>query len=191
MLLVMLYNRTMHDLYLTKLTLRNYCSYENYTFNFTKSDGSPYKFICFYGPNGSGKSTLLESILLLTMNRFGRGMDRIHRSLFKYIYNENYNPGLSDLDTKTTKNMFIEGIYSMGGKEYIIQLTEDGWLRNDFCPLPTIEDPTMDDMLKSAQLGPWGTDHLKRTQRICHYVTSDNDLSLNKFSIGNSSHAKL
>ncbi len=173
----------MHDLYLMKLTLRNYCFYEDYTFDFTKPDGSPYEFICFYGPNGLGKSTLLEAILLLTMNRFGRGMDRIRRSLFKYVYNENYNPGLSDAETKPGKNMFVEGVYQMGGKEYVIQLTENGWLRNDFSPVPTISDPTIEDMSEAAQLGPWGEDHLKHTQRICHYVTSDSDLSLNKFQL--------
>lgn len=177
----------MNDLYLKQLKLVNFCGYENCTFNFLKEDGTPYKFICFFGPNGVGKSTLLEAIMLLTMNRFGRGMDRIKQSLLKYIHNENYDPAYNQIgaaeDGAPIANMLVEGTYVLNDKEYIIQLTETGWVRNDFSPVPNIDDPTIEEMSKWARTGPWGEDHLKFTQRISHLVSSDNDLSLNKFQL--------
>lgn len=178
----------MTGLYLKRLTLKNYCYYEEHTFDFTKSDGSPYQFICFYGPNGIGKSSLLEAILLLVMNRFGRGMDRIRQSLLKYVHSENYDPsynriGVIEDAEPTDPKMFIEGIYMMNGKEYVVQMNEMGWIRNDFVPLPSIEDPTLEEMSEAARTGPWGSDYLRHIQRIAHFVSSDNDLSLNKFQL--------
>ena len=42
-------------LFLKSLKLVNYCSYVNHTFDFTKPNGEPYRYICFFGPNGVGK----------------------------------------------------------------------------------------------------------------------------------------
>ena len=175
----------MHDLYLKKLKLKNYCYYDDCVFDFIQSDGSPYKFICFFGPNGSGKTTFLEAILLLTMNQFGRSPERIRQSLRKYVHSENYNPCYGQIEEKADcKNeMLIEGIYEMDGKEYVVQLTEHGWLHNDFSPVPPFNDPSLEDFSEWAKKGPWGEDYLRYCQRICHFVTSDSDLSLNKFQL--------
>lgn len=173
----------MSNLFLKQLTLKNFCNYENHTFSFVNDDQTPYRFICFYGPNGIGKTTLLEAILLLTMNRFGRGIDRIRQSLLKYVYDDDYDPLASKLCPTNNPSMFIEGIYVMDDKDYIIQMNETGWTRNDFVPLPTIEDPTTDDYSTFASQGPWGEDYLRYLQRIAHSLISDSDLYLNKFQL--------
>lgn len=169
-------------LFLTKLHLENYCQYTNQTFDFTKPDGNPYKYVCFFGPNGIGKSNLLEAISLLSMNHTGRDPEHVRRSLRKYVNNQDYNPSYERISghtydkdyaveyKDTLPNMAIEGTYEMDGKSYIVRLTQDGFVRNDLAPTEVSE-------------GPWGDDHLLYRQRIAHFITADNDLSLSKFQL--------
>jgi len=169
-------------LYLTKLHLENYCGYTHSTFNFKKPDGSPYKFICLFGPNGCGKSSMLHAISLLTANQSGRSKDNIKRSLRKYVKNKDYNPTYEKISGHIYKNdyiseykdnspeMIIEGTYEMNGNSYVVRLTQDGFDRNDLAP-------------KDNGPGPWGDDHLYYRQRIAHWCTADNDLSMSKFQL--------
>ena len=166
-------------LFLKSLRLQNFCNYEDHTFNFTKEDGTPYQFICFFGPNGVGKSTALEGISLLTGDQGGRPLSLIQNSLRKYVRSKDYDPSYQRLSGMQYKNSFvagqhqenedmlIEGTYVMGGKEYVVSLTQDGWTRNDFI----------------GNDSPWGDDHLHFRRRIAHFVSSDSDLSLHTFQI--------
>lgn len=192
-------------LFLKELTLKNYCSYENHTFNFFKPDGTPYKFICFFGPNGSGKTSLLEAIALLTANWSGRPSYMIRESLRKYIRNTDYEPsyegmkGFSYGDKDVTgdsgyikvkeeqkrdnlNQMVIRGVYTMNNKEYVIELTPDGFIRNDFAPIaPDSTEP--ENILSFSNNGPWGNQHLLHRQRVAHFMNSDSDLSMSKFQL--------
>ncbi len=191
----------MQELHLKKLRLKNFCNYEDYTFDFTKPDGSPYPFVCFFGPNGVGKSTLLEAISLLTMNQSGRPMSYIQESLKKFIRNMDYNPSTQALLGKTydkegyisggeveLPDMLIEGTYGLNQKEYVVIINQHGWIRNDFAPIPPsgCEPEEASEIMNN---GPWGDDHLKYRQRVAHFVSSDSDLSLNKFQL-HGSYAK-
>jgi len=175
-------------LFLKSLKLVNYCNFESHTFEFLKPTGEPYKFVCFFGPNGIGKSTLLEAISMLTANWSGRGEAFIKQSLQKYVRNADYDPTWQRiLDEKkaaetAAKGMMIEGVYVMGGDEYTVQLTEDGYVRNDFAPIPP-DDLDKEDFSAIIQSGPWGKDHLKYRQRIAHFLKSDSDLSMHKFQL--------
>jgi len=169
-------------LFLTKLHLENFCNYEHHTFDFKKSDGNPYQYICFFGPNGCGKTTLLEAISLLTMNQMGRDAEYVKRSLRKYVRNKDYNPSYERISghvysnnfaVKTEDNlpeMIIEGTYEMDGKVYVVRLTQNGFVRNDLAP-------------EGNGPGPWGDDHLMYRQRVAHMITSDSDLSMSKFQL--------
>lgn len=192
-------------LFLRELTLRNYCSYVNHTFNFFKPDGTPYKFICFFGPNGTGKSTALEAISMLTANWAGRPSHMIRESLRKYIRNRDYEPSYEGMKgfTYGTKDesgdasyirtdvaqkrddlqdMLIRGVYTMEGKEYVVELTQNGFRRNDFAPLPP-PNSEAEDSLSFSNTGPWGKQHLMHRQRIAHFLNSDSDLSMSKFQL--------
>ena len=171
-------------LYLKRLRLVNYCNFTDHTFDFVKSDGSFYKYVCFYGPNGIGKSSALEAISKLTMNTTGRSSDHVKNALQKYVRNTDYNPQYQKIkghsyaggwiqqsEEQVGDEMLIEGVYELDGKEYIMQLTQNGFVRNDFAPLDSINS------------GPWGESHLSHRQRIAHYITSDSDLSLNKIQV--------
>lgn len=165
-------------LYLSKLKLQNFCNYENHTFNFCKSNGEPFKFICFFGPNGWGKSSLLEAVSMLTMSFSSRDESNIKRSLRKYVRNTDYNPtfekisghgytkGMISSYQDQLAEMVIEGIYIVDDKEYTVTLTQEGLIRNDFT---------------ESEL--WGEDYMFYLQRIAHFVTSDNDLTLSKFQL--------
>jgi len=174
----------MNILFLKSLKLVNYCSYVNHTFNFTKPNGEPYKYVCFFGSNGIGKSTVLEAISMLTANWEGRGQQLIRQSLQKYVTDDDYNPGWQKtLDKKKQVNMLIEGTYVMDDNEYVVQLTQNGYIRNDFAPI-TLDD-NIDDEEREILLhsGPWGKDNLQYRQRITHFLKTDSDLSLNKFQL--------
>lgn len=183
-------------LFLRQLKLLNYCAYEESVFDFTRPDGTPYPYVCFYGPNGIGKSTLLEAISLLTANNTGRLQKHVFASLQKFVRNPDYNPSydtlrgqqydgdgmISSQNDRNLPEMVIEGTYSMDGKDYIVQLSQNGYLRNDFAPLAP-EDIDPEDAAEYTNSGPWGHNHLTHRQRIAHFVTSDSDLSLNKFQL--------
>ncbi len=166
-------------LFLKRLRLQNFCNFENHTFDFTKSDGSPYPFICFFGPNGIGKSTILEAISLLTSDQTGRPTAFVHNSLRKYVRNPDYNPSyekltghkyLNELISGTADDhlpeMQIEGTYEYEEQEYTVMMNQNGWLKNDF-----------------VDKSPWFQHELKMRRRICHSIKTDSDLSLNSFQI--------
>lgn len=169
-------------LFLTKLHLENFCSYEHHTFNFKRPDSSPYQYICFFGPNGIGKTNLLEAISLLTMNQKGRDPGHVKRSLRKYVRNKDYDPSYERISghvyrdnfaVETHDNlaeMIIEGTYELDGESYIVRLTQNGFDRNDLAP-------------EGNGPGPWGDDHLLYRQRVAHMITSDSDLSMSKFQL--------
>lgn len=171
-------------LFLKKLRLRNFCNYEDHTFDFIKPDGSPYHFVCFFGPNGIGKTTVLEAIALLTGDQSGRPASFIQNSFRKYVRSIDYNPAYQRLSGMQYKNSFaisktdeqtemlIEGVYELDGSEYVVSLTQDGWARNDL-----------------AEMGLWGEDSLRYRRRVAHFVSTDSDLSLNTFQI-HRAHAK-
>jgi predicted ATP-binding protein involved in virulence len=173
-------------LFLKRLRLQNFCNFENHTFDFTKADGSPYPFICFYGPNGIGKSTLLEAIGLLTSDQTGRPVDYVRNSLRKYVRNPDYNPAYQKLKGHTYQNAFIagsnndaltmeiEGVYEYDGQEYSVIMNQDGWVKNEFATGATDRNETD---------GPWFANELKLRRRICHSIKTDSDLSLNSFQI--------
>lgn len=192
-------------LYLRELTLRNYCAYSDYTFNFCKSDGTPYQFICFFGPNGVGKSTLLEAISMLTANWTGRPNYMIQESLRKYIKSKDYEPSYDGMKgftygekdencdaeyIKTSvkqkrddlEGMLIRGVYVLDGKDYVIEITEKGFVRNDFAPLPP-PGSEPEKALSYTNTGPWKKQHLLYRQRIAHFFNSDSDLSMSKFQL--------
>lgn len=169
-------------LYLTKLHLENFCNYEHHTFDFKRSDGSAYPYICFYGPNGVGKSTILEAISLLTANQSGRGQDHVKQSMKKYVRNKDYDPSYNRISGHIYKDdfiqtyennlpeMVIEGTYEMEGQTYIVRLNQNGFERNDLAP-------------EGNGPGPWGNDHLFYRQRVAHFTSSDSDLSMSKFQL--------
>lgn len=166
------------DLYLKSLRLKNYCQYEDHTFNFTKEDGSPFPYICFFGPNGSGKSTALEAISTLTMNTLGRSANMVKESLQKYVRNLDYDPLYNRFHDNVSADMLIQGTYVMTDstgtkKEYIVEVNSYGWVRNDFA------DSSNGTSIES----PFGDEHLKYRQRINHFVRTDSDLSMNKFQL--------
>ena len=175
-------------LFLKKLKLVNYCNFESHTFDFTKPTGEVHKYVCFFGPNGCGKTTILEAISMLTANWSGRGEAFIRQSLQKYVRNVDYDPTWQRIkDEKkaaesAAKGMMIEGVYVSGGDEYTVQLTENGYIRNDFAPIPP-EDLNKEDAIVIIQGGPWGKEHLKYRQRIAHFLRSDSDLSMHKFQL--------
>jgi hypothetical protein len=78
--------------------------------------------------------------------------------------------------------MFIEGIFVLDGKEYTVQITEDGYVRNDLAPVIS-DNLDLEDSINTIRSGPWKEDHLIYRQRISHFVNTDNDLSLNKFQL--------
>lgn len=182
-------------MYLKKLKLVNYCGFAQHELDFTKPNGQPFNFICFFGPNGIGKSTLLNAIELLTMNTTGQTADRIKEKLAKFVRNEDYmgayqrvgGMGYKDgfivkrIEDKT-QQMLIEGTFSDGKAEYIVQLTEFGFIRNDLCPIPPegASDSYADHMKCS---GPFGKNHLTFRQRLIHGMKSDSDLSMSKFQL--------
>ena len=163
-------------LFLSKLRLKNYCRYSDYTFDFTKNDGSPYPYVCFYGPNGIGKSTILEAIGMLSMNTTGRSPKAVLRSMQKYVRDIDYDPvyernkGFTYADDFTVSkkdnmlDMLIEGTYVLNGQEYVVSLSQYGYERDDLSDL-------------------WGENHLLYRQRISHAVLTDTDISMSKFQI--------
>ena len=173
----------MNMLFLKSLKLVNYCSYVNHTFDFTKPNGEPYRYICFFGPNGTNKTFTLEAISMLTANWSGRNALLVNQSLQKYVTNDDYDPTWHKITNKKEQvDMLIEGTYTMGGNEYVVQLTQNGYIRNDFAPV-TLDDIDDDEKETLLHSGPWAEDHLQYRQRIVHFLKTDSDLSLNKFQL--------
>ncbi|KKM97168.1 hypothetical protein LCGC14_1170720 [marine sediment metagenome] len=171
-------------LFLKQLTLTNFCNYDHHVFDFTREDGTPYPFVCFFGPNGAGKSTLLEAISMLTQNTAGRSANFVQNSLQKYVRHLDYNPTYQQVidANKETTEMVVEGIYEMDGQDFVVRLTQNGWERNDFAPVP----PLSADLIEAKTIrrsGPWKDDYLSHMQRISHFIRSDSDLSMNKFQL--------
>lgn len=134
----------------------------------------------------SHNSTLLEAISMLTANWSGRGDAFIQQSLQKYVRNIDYDPTwqkvIDDANHAESNSMLIEGVYSFNNEEYVIQLSNNGYIRNDFAPIPASDlDEDAQEMV--LQSGPWGKDHLKYRQRIAHFIKSDSDLSMHKFQL--------
>ena len=75
-------------LFLKKLTLDNFCNYKHHTFDFTKSDGTPYRFICFFGPNGCGKCCSGDTYVLVNKLNLNTEMCQIS-TLFPQNIEEN------------------------------------------------------------------------------------------------------
>jgi intein/homing endonuclease len=143
----------------------------------------------------SHNSTLLEAVSMLTMNSTGREAYHVRESLKKYIRNPDYDPAFEHMKgmrydkcyiagraAPKLPDMLIEGTYVLDGKDYVIQMNQDGYLRNDFAPLPP-EGCEPEDAHQYLNSGPWGSDHLTYRQRIAHFITADNDLSMNKFQL--------
>lgn len=184
----------MRNIFLEQIRVVKYCGYEDSTFKFVREDGTPYPFVCFYGPNGVGKTSLLEAIMLLSLNTSGRPKYTIQEYLRKYVKNTDYEPGYEGLKGKTYSDgyisgdkspvdqMMIEGVYRLEGKKYIVQLTQNGFIRNDFAPIPP-NDMDADEAIEFSNSGPFGKNHLKYRQRINHILSSDTDISLSKFQL--------
>lgn len=176
-------------LFLKKLKLVNFCNFENYEISFIKPNGEPYKYICLFGPNGTGKSTLLEAISMLPGDTFGRTSQFVSQGLQKYVRNPDYDPTWQKVtnENEIEREMLIEGIYDIDGKEYTVQINQNGWLRNDLCPIATNDDDEEDDdndaEQKSMRSGPWKLDHLLYRKRISYFIKSDSDLSMSKFQL--------
>lgn len=173
-------------MFLKQLRLQNFCNFTDYTFDFTRGDGTPYPFVCFYGPNGIGKSTLLEAISLLTSDQTGRPESYVRNSLRKYVRNPDYNPSYQKLLGQSYSNefisgegneglpdMLIEGIYCLDDREYVVSMNQNGWQLNE---------------LSTNEGGPW-TDDLALRRRLVYSIKTDSDLSLNSFQI-HRSHKK-
>lgn len=168
-------------LFLKHLRVKNFCNFEEYDVDFTRSDNTPYPFVCFYGPNGIGKSTLLEAISLLTSDQTGRPESYVRNSLRKYVRNPDYNPSYQRLvghkykdqviEGKTDDglpDMLIEAIYSLDRNDYIVSMNQNGWVKNELC---------------AAQGGPWINNDLTLRRRVVHSIKTDSDLSLNSFQL--------
>lgn len=181
-------------LYLKELTLKNYCSYDDHTFNFMRKDGTAYPYVCFFGPNGSGKSTLLEAISLLTIPTTGRHPHMVRESLQKYVRNIDYDPTFQRIidheQQKIKTKMLIRGIFVMDGEEYIVELTNNGMKRNDLAPVSEISSDVQEIMITARQ-GPWGDDHIKYRNRICHFIRADSDLGMHRFQLIESQKGKF
>lgn len=173
----------LYNLFLKSLRLKNYCQYKDTFFEFVDSKGVPYPYVCFYGPNGVGKTNILKAIGLLAMNTAGRPKDRIKDYMAKYVANTNFDPLFERVLAKApVGDMLIEGVFLMDGKEYCVILNENGFVRNDFCPVPPVDcDP--EEALSVMQSGPFGSNHLAYRQRMVHFITTNSDISLNQFQI--------
>lgn len=158
-------------IFLKKLKLINFCNYENAEFDFSKN-GEIYKFIALYGSNGIGKSSLLEAITLLTGDYSSRPIDYVRNSLLKFVRNENYDPFYSKIVNTNTNEMVIEGTYSLNNKDYIVTLTQDGFVKDELSDL-------------------WGEDKIKYKRKLCHFISVDSDLSMHRFQIYKSKAEKL
>jgi len=189
-------------MFLKSLYLKNYGPYEEHNFDFTKEDGSPYKFICFFGPNGSGKTSCLEVIKMLTANLTGLPEDRVYEKMRKHVRNPDYVGGIydknntsyktvggtryvvHDIDTDDITEMIIRGVFSDGKNDYIVELNQRGFTCNDLAPIKAAtEDDEFGISSRVSVSGPFGENHLKFRERLIHTIKTDSDLSLNKFRL--------
>jgi hypothetical protein len=160
-----------------------------------------------YWTNGfiSHNSTILEAISLLNWNMTNRGYSLVdtreaaRNVLRQYVYDQDYQPAYERLkdyryNSQTSEqfekkkeekglDMLVEGIFDLDGKEYAVQLTQDGYVRNDFAPVLNDLDATDEEISTEMRKGPWGEEHLKYRQRMIHHISSDNDLSMSKFQL--------
>jgi len=115
---------------------------------------------------------------MLTMGSTGRSQKSFIQSLSKCV--KGYQPYQTmRKDSLNIPKMLIEGVYELNGTEYTIQLTENGWIRNDLFPVSN--DPDEETIMVND--GPFGKDHLRHRHRVCHFIRSDSDLSFNKFQL--------
>jgi len=179
-------------MHLKNLVLKNYCGYSHHEFDFTKSSGDPYHLICFFGPNGVGKTAILEAISLLTWNSAGYKPIQIEQRLAKYVKSKNYTTyqSLRDILKNGKKEMLISGTFDLDGSEYAVDLTQYGFTRNDLIPVAPGEYD-LEESLEFAKTGPWGEDYNRYRHRLLHFITTDNDLSLNKFQLHDANAGKF
>lgn len=166
---------------LKQLRLKNYCQYADYTFDFTKPDGTPYHYIGLFGRNGVGKTNVLNAItMLVTPESVGRDVKLIKQSLRKFVRNEDYNQ-ITTSYSELPRSMLISGVFEYDGKDYTIEMTEDGCTRNDFAPIT--QDTELEDRFAAKQSGPWGKDYLRYLSRMSFYLKSETEISSSKFQI--------
>lgn len=150
---------------------------------------------CFWS-NGfiSHNSTLLEAISLLTIPTTGRHPQMVKESLQKYVRNVDYDPTFQRVidheHSSVERKMLIRGVFVMDEKEYVVELTHSGMQRNDFAPVSDIGSD-MQEIMITARQGPWGDDHIKFRNRICHFVRSDSDLAMHRFQLIESQREKF
>lgn len=150
-------------MFLKQIHLKNYCNYSDNVFSFMKNKKDPYRFICFFGPNGYGKSSFLEAIYLLFSCFDDRSQDRNTANIIKYVKNDNLDVVYENMRIDTDKvKLLISGIFEYKNKEYVVEIDNNGFTRNDFSKLP---------------------EYQKIKRNFCYFIKSDSDLSMNKFQI--------
>lgn len=181
-------------MFLKKIKLIKYAGYKEKTFDFTKPNGDPYRFICFFGPNGYGKTSMLQAIQLLTLNTTGYSPDRVYNKLKSLVYTKSglgAYTGITEVEYKNnwmTKKkdkkpeMTIEGLFSDGKKDYIVSLNEYGFTQNDLAPIYSSNE-TKEEKTNILNRGPFGKDHAAYRQRLIHMLKADSDLSMNRFQL--------
>lgn len=178
-------------MHLKNLVLKNYCGFDHHEFDFTKSSGDPYHLVCFFGSNGIGKTSILEAISLLTWNSAGYKPIQIEQRLAKYVKSKDYTTYQALRNVMVDhKEMFVSGTFDLDGSECVVELTQSGYIRNDMAPVAPGEYD-LEESLEVAKTGPWGEDYNKYRHRLMHFVTTDSDLSLNKFQLHSDNSKKF
>lgn len=194
-------------MFLKSIYLKNFGCYEDHQFSFVREDNTPYRYVCFFGPNGSGKTSCLDAIKMLTWNIAEITHDRLYYQIRKYIRNKDYVAGMYDqkdtghrmiggdryvfqeLDMDTNVDMIVRGVFDIRGKEYVVELTPNGFNRNDLAPEIEYEDKVGEIKKRISHDGPFKQHHLTVRDRIIHSLKTDSDLSMSKFRL-HLEHAK-